>query len=1103
MGAFPARSRLALFAALAAAMALPHQAAAQSCTAANYQYNGPKMFIASIWVSNQLGAAPLSGNDVSSQVTFSPNGGANVEGGLGPVIEFEDIGQAQNNDGSHYSLSYPSNNLNLCVTIAHSTDVTTLDYVQFEVFKFGPTTNPMDPGSAPPLRTFFIFNISPTLFDAVGTTGVHGCDGTGPHIVCTNWDGFYNIQGVYGKTNGQFGFRATAHTEFNSSTAGSVKLDSVIAYPGTAINYINQYPVNVDVVNFHAIASSPTLVGRITAVAAEPYNLFYRLSKDSTVNISIIDPSLTSGSQVIRQIVPNLPRVGEGSPAGTLTNGDFWDGRDDNGDLMPAKSYIARFNAQSPDTWGIDHAYQTDRQVAVDPLQITDVSIAPLANSNTALAVLNYTLTEPATTFVDIWTPDTAFTSVDTPYNIDAPNANLAAGNSGQLIRRFIEHKTARSNQITFWDGRDTTGSPVRDNDYVYAINARLPSHDFATGNPTLIQNQKPAVGFVPVSRGLVGISQISPQTSVFGSSPAISGLPPYNFGYSLSRDAIVTFVIADNAGNVVKTLVNSEVRPGGQLTAEKWLDGIKDDGTYPSSGSYIAQLYAQDTLFADKITTTTVSFPINLARIADVSNTPLLSGASDQVTLNYTLSQPMNVVWNIYNPGTRVISTGTWPPAVGADIFIPGNPNQPSNPVFSIRGMRPGRTRLTETWDGRGVNGLFVPDGQYIFTLTAISTTTPVLVATDKIIGSITVARGQVIIPTFNVTQTVPKVDNGGQGVPVPPVKIEYTLTRQSSVTLHILDNNLPPNVVRDLVAGDVRDAGVTQDDFWDGRDDSGKFVPSGFYIAQLVVADLASNFANPTTAQTTVSVDPLRIFDVAVAPLKSGSNAQIIYQLSESMKVSIKIYKPGTTFDPTGAPSPPETVSLVKRIIGVRPAREAVTETWDGTDLALTQVPDGNYPFKIIASPDPTRIDSVSGNVLPSSLLASDVIVNELPVTRAASEDPLSDFNGNTIIYPNPSSSGAPVKFKVRMPVQAKLTVKLYTMAGDMVRSLNVNDFGSDPAYPTCGASDSYCLFTWQRDNASTKRVAPGVYFAVIREETTLGSAQVFQVVKKILLQ
>ena len=42
---------------------------------------------------------------------------------------------------------------------------------------------------------------------------------------------------------------------------------------------------------------------------------------------------------------------------------------------------------------------------------------------------------------------------------------------------------------------------------------------------------------------------------------------------------------------------------------------------------------------------------------------------------------------------------------------------------MFSQRGMRPGRSRLSELWDGRNINGQFVPDGQYIFTIRDIET--------------------------------------------------------------------------------------------------------------------------------------------------------------------------------------------------------------------------------------------------------------------------------------------------------------------------------------------------------------------------------------------
>ena len=64
--------------------------------------------------------------------------------------------------------------------------------------------------------------------------------------------------------------------------------------------------------------------------------------------------------------------------------------------------------------------------------------------------------------------------------------------------------------------------------------------------------------------------------------------------------------------------------------------------------------------------------------------------------------------------------------------------------------------------------------------------------------------------------------------------------------------------------------------------------------------------------------------VLTASIASL-TGSADLIAYQVSETMKVSIKIFKPGTTFDRNGNPFPPERTSLVWRIVGVRPARNS----------------------------------------------------------------------------------------------------------------------------------------------------------------------------------
>ncbi len=108
---------------------------------------------------------------------------------------------------------------------------------------------------------------------------------------CTGWDGFYEIAGEFGKSNGQFGFRATAFTNVPSDgvIADRIEIEEVGIYPGH--NGATQIPIQIDVTNVHTVRSTPSLIGSITPVAAQPYTFTYRLSKDADVRIAIFDAS--------------------------------------------------------------------------------------------------------------------------------------------------------------------------------------------------------------------------------------------------------------------------------------------------------------------------------------------------------------------------------------------------------------------------------------------------------------------------------------------------------------------------------------------------------------------------------------------------------------------------------------------------------------------------------------------------------------------------------------------------------------------------------------------------------------------------------------------
>ena len=327
---------------------------------------------------------------------------------------------------------------------------------------------------------------------------------------CTGWDGFYEIAGEFGKTNGNYGYRATAYTNVPSDGVinDRIEIEEVGVYPGH--NGATQIPIQIDVTNVHTVRSTPSLVGSITPVSAQPYTFTYRLSKDADVRIAIFDASTlddamyayaasdaalgnTSNqtsfakqfgdatSKIVRTLVDWQPRTGEGMK-GTdkdtqISDFDSWDGRNDSGLLLPAGNYLASIQAKSQDEWpGIDFSRAVTRQVSLDPLKLTDVQVTGLNKKSTAYATISYVPTEPSTVYWEVYTPGTNFKTVDLTeegHQISATLTNSSAptgtgpvlDNTGTLVYRSAEQKTGRMNYTQRWDGTcqavDNAGNPT------------------------------------------------------------------------------------------------------------------------------------------------------------------------------------------------------------------------------------------------------------------------------------------------------------------------------------------------------------------------------------------------------------------------------------------------------------------------------------------------------------------------------------------------------------------------------------------------------------------------------------------------------------------
>ena len=476
-------------------------------------------------------------------------------------------------------------------------DVASSDFpiqsVLFEIFKYQPNSNPYNADTTPPIRTIALTPVGSTDANTCygvgvyqenpssnnmkthsccdycnGSGGLTGCTGdcvkacsdtcshfTGTDAIarcnagtttldfCAAWDGSYEIDGEFGKSNGQFGFRANVQTKWpgDGISSGDIEVNHTMAYPGvvssgSTYDTVAQIPIQVDVTNVHSVRSSSTMVGAVTKVPAQPYDITYKLSKDATTTITISDPGSTdcecgtpfstnygtyysyqcdtagTFSKIDFDMIKQQPRLGEGIPDGTNTNLDSWDGRDDKGNFLPYGNYLVAITSATHDEWTSyndphnifhnepDISRTTTRQLSLDPLKITDIKETGLAKLSTSYAKIDYVLTEDADVHVMIFTPGTYFDNVDMIELGDAAATIESRAKAGTLVAHITEQKQGRVGVNTKWDGicrhhelvdpSDPTsgyidcpingknylyGTPMPDGDYVYVIWAEIP----------------------------------------------------------------------------------------------------------------------------------------------------------------------------------------------------------------------------------------------------------------------------------------------------------------------------------------------------------------------------------------------------------------------------------------------------------------------------------------------------------------------------------------------------------------------------------------------------------------------------------------------------
>ena len=236
-----------------------------------------------------------------------------------------------------------------------------------------------------------------------------------------------------------------------------------------------------------------------------------------------------------------------------------------------------------------------------------------------------------------------------------------------------------------------------------------------------------------------------------------------------------------------------------------------------------------------------------------------------------------------------------------------------------------------------------------------------------------------------------------------------------------------------------------------------------------------------------------------------------------------------------------------MVKSIVGIRPNLVSLDEIWDGTDYAGQEVPDGIYPFRYVTTLNAYDMDSVTGALNlgqdPDTLGTAGakvadwekyITLEHINVARGDSWYADVDWKSKkvTSFFPNPLSASEGWFEIAKLPAPGKVTIKIYNIAGDLVRSggydcINAkletatleqinngffgDDFGLQPYMnltapgtpPTSGVSRNFTLrCKWDKKNDHGKDVARGLYYAIMELTPTRGNAKKSQRVIKILI-
>jgi len=541
---------------------------------------------------------------------------------------------------------------------------------------------------------------------------------------CTGWDGFYEIAGEFGKSNGDFGFRATAFTNVPSDgvIADRIEIEEPGVYPGH--NGATQIPIQIDVTNVHMVRSTPSLVGTITPVSAQPYTFTYRLSKDADVRIAIFDASTEditayAGTQTTGGTTGTGGGTGSGSTTTTHTDTENMtlaqvcsalSGTMSGGSCtFTSGQYTPQGNCQSAGgSWTVE-------ETTGAALDITEPATCQTLGGNMrnktpdghelakSVCAFNY----PDITICDqaggTWYGDIADPIID----VEGDNCYI------ETINQYF----CESYNVYTW--KDGDGCYTK----VSSSYCQFPAVTEALCDSLV---DSPSGTYPSITYDWNGtVCQKNTTTQSEDPTPGPGPIPGGGDTIYTSETNQISFAndVEAATAKIVRTLVDWQPRTGeGMKGQEKdtqisdfdsW-DGRNDDGLLLPAGNYLASIQAKSQdewpgIDFSRAVTRQVS--LDPLKLTDVQVTGLNKKSTAYATISYVPTEPSTVYWEVYTPGTRfetvaldeqghqisaVLTNSSAPTGTG-----PVRTTNTGSLVYRSAEQKSGRMNYTDRWDG------------------------------------------------------------------------------------------------------------------------------------------------------------------------------------------------------------------------------------------------------------------------------------------------------------------------------------------------------------------------------------------------------------------